>query len=130
VAAAAAVVVAGGVTVYEPTGSNSTQSSATTVRLQAFGQGTKPARAVVTGQTMRINATELPRLDAQHFYEVWLTDARRTRMQSLGAIGPDNRAQLTVPPNVMNQYAAIEISVQRTNQTSYSGTSVLRGAYG
>jgi Anti-sigma-K factor rskA len=130
VAAAAAVVAGGGVTLYETVGSNSTQSSATTVRLQAFGAGRHPATATIVGKTMRINARDLPRLDAGHFYEVWLTDRGRTRMQSLGAIGNDNEAQLTVPLNVMSQYAAIEVSLQRTNQTSYSGTSVLRGTYG
>jgi hypothetical protein len=45
-------------------------------------------------------------------------------------LGHDNEAQLTVSPNVMAQYSAIEISVQQVDQTSYSGHSVVRGSYG
>jgi hypothetical protein len=30
----------------------------------------------------------------------------------------------------MGQYSAIEVSIQRTDQISYSGDSVLRGSYG
>jgi hypothetical protein len=35
-----------------------------------------------------------------------------------------------VPSDVMSQYGAIEVSVQPTNQTTYSGTSRLRGSCG
>jgi hypothetical protein len=131
VAASAAVLVAGGVTIAETVGSNSSQSSARSVSLAAFGVGTHPATATIFGNgTMRINATALPKLNAQHFYEVWLTDAARKNMQSLGSIGNNNRAELTVASNLMTEYSAIEVSVQRTNQPAYSGTSVLRGSYG
>ena len=129
VAAAAAVVVGGGTAAIVATTSSSS-APATTVALQAFQAGRQPATAKIVGPTMRIDASQLPRLDRSHFYEVWLTDARRTRMQSLGAIGNDNRAELTVPLNVMAHYSAIEVSVQKTTQTDYSGVSVLRGSYG
>jgi Anti-sigma-K factor rskA len=130
VAAAAAVVLGGGgVIIAETVGSSSSDSSVVTVSLRAFDKGHSPAVAKVSGKTMRIDATDLPRLDSGHWYEVWLTDGARKRMQSLGAIGSDNRAQLTVPANVMAEYSAIEVSVQRTNETAYSGVSVLRGAY-
>src|SRR3954451_4907826 len=130
VAAAAAVVLGGGgVIIAETVGSSSSDSSVVTVSLRAFDKGHSPAFAKVPGKTMLIDSTDLPRLDSGHWYEVWLTDGARKRMQSLGAIGSDNRAQLTVPANVMAEYSAIEVSVQRTNETAYSGVSVLRGAY-
>jgi hypothetical protein len=130
VAAAAAVLVGGGVTLAETVGSSSSQSDTRSVALRPFGVGHRPAKVtLVGGARMRIDATALPRLDGGHFYEVWLTDSARKRMQSVGSIGQDNTAVLTVPGNVMSQYSAIEVSVQRTNQTAYSGTSVLRGSY-
>lgn len=131
IAVAAAVVAAGaGVTIAETTGSSSGPRSAT-VALGAFGEGSVPAKATLIGSgTMRLDASSLPRLGAGRFYEVWLTNSARTRMQAVGSLGADNEAQLTVSPQVMGRYTAIEISVQRVDQTSYSGHSVLRGNYG
>jgi len=130
-AAAAAAVVIGGTTVAVVEMNDSGGSlPATNVALAPFHDGTRPAEVTVRGSTMKVDATRLPRLDAQHFYEVWLTDKGRTAMWPLGAIGRDNRAQLPVPASVMARYAAIEVSVQRSNQTGYSGVSVLRGTYG
>jgi hypothetical protein len=130
--AAAAVVVLGGagVTLAETVGSGGS-SSGTTVVLDAFDIGTHTAKATVgdTG-SMRIDASALPKLDREHVYEVWLTNAARTRLQAVGSISNDNRAQLTVSPKVMSQYSAIEVSIQGVLQTAYSGTSVLRGTYG
>jgi hypothetical protein len=129
VAAAAIVLAGGGITIAETVGSGSAPPSRS-IGLAAFGTGTHPAKVTIVGtQTMRVDATSLPLLDSSHFYEIWLTDGARKRMQSVGAIGPDNRASLTVPPNVMSNYSDIEVSVQATSQTAYSGTSVLRGAY-
>ncbi|WP_375475877.1 anti-sigma factor domain-containing protein [uncultured Jatrophihabitans sp.] len=130
VAAAAVVLVGGGVTIAETVGGADSPASRT-VKLSAFDQGTKPAKATLTGgQTMRIDASALPKLDASHRYEVWLTDDRRKQMLPVGPIGRDNRAELTVPPTDMAKYHDIEISVQRTDQlTDYSGISVLRGSY-
>jgi hypothetical protein len=129
VAAAAAVLVGGGVTLAETVGSSSSSPDTVSVALRPFDTGDHPAKVTVAGARMRIDATALPRLDRGHFYEVWLTDAARKRMQSVGSIDQDNKAELTVPANVMSQYSAIEVSVQRTNETTYSGTSVLRGSY-
>ena len=128
-AAVAAVLVTGaGVTIAETVGSGS--PAGRTVALAAFGVGTHPGSATIGATTMRIDATALPRLDARHFYEVWLTDPARSRLQAVGSIGNGNRAQLTVSPKVMSQYSAIEVSIQGLRQTAYSGTSVLRGSYG
>jgi hypothetical protein len=119
-----------GVTLAETVGGSSTPATRT-VALAAFGVGTHGATARVQANgSMRIDAAGLPRLDGEHFYEVWLTDAGRHRMQPIGTIDEDNRAQLTISPPVMAQYSAIEVSVQGVRQTAYSGTSVLRGAYG
>ncbi len=131
VAAAALVLTGGGITLAETVGSGgNSQTASRTISLDAFDRGTHKAKVTIVGNgTMRIDATALPRLDSGHSYEVWLTDGARQRMQSVGWIGSDNKAQLTVPPTVMSQYSDIEVSVQRTNQTPYSGISVLRGAY-
>jgi hypothetical protein len=130
VAAAALVLTGGGITLAETVGSGSAQTASRTISLDAFDKGTHKAKVTIVGDgTMRIDATSLPRLDAGHSYEVWLTDGARQRMQSVGWIGSNNKAQIAVPPKVMSQYSDIEVSVQRTNQTPYSGISVLRGAY-
>ena len=129
--AAAAVVVLGGagVTLAETVGSDG-GSSGTTVVLGAFDIGTHAAKATIgNGGSMRIDASALPKLDRKHVYEVWLTNAARTRLQAIGSIRNDNRAQLTVSPKVMSQYSAIEVSIQGVQQTAFSGTSVLRGTY-
>lgn len=126
---AAAVIASGvGVTIAETTGSTST--SGTAVALSAYDEGSVAAIATLTGPgTMRVDASALPRLGTGRFYEVWLTNANRTELQPVGSLGDDNQAQLTVSPKVMGRYTAIEVSVQQLNQTSYSGHSVLRGAY-
>jgi hypothetical protein len=133
VAGAAAVLIAtaAGVTIAETVGSGSSPSRGRTVALAPYDIGTQSAKATLLPDgTMRLDASALPRLDAGHFYEVWLTDAARQRLQAIGSIADDNRAQLTISPKVMARYSAIEVSVQRLNQTAYSGTSVLRGSYG
>lgn len=132
VAAAAAVVAGGTVAVVETTNSNSAPQATRVVTLTGFDRGPLGTKAVVRimhNRTLEIDASKLPKLDAAHAYELWLTDGARTRMQSVGFIGNDNRAQLTVSPKVMAQYSDFEVSVQKNNQTQYSGISVLRGAY-
>jgi Anti-sigma-K factor rskA len=130
VAAAALVLAGGGITIAQTTGSSSSPAPSRSIALGAYGTGSVPAKVtIVDNKTMKVDATALPKLDSQHFYELWLTNAARDHMQSLGAIGNDNRAQLTVSPKVMSNYSDIEVSVQRTNQPAYSGTSVLRGSY-
>jgi anti-sigma-K factor RskA len=102
------------------------------VALAAFDTGTTTAKVTVeeNGQ-MRVDAASLPRLDARHRYEVWLTDRARRHMQPIGWIAPSGKATLTVPTNLMSNYSDIEVSVQRVDAPSYdySGTSVLRGSY-
>lgn len=128
--AAAAVIAAGvGVTIAETTGSSS-HPSGTNIALGPYDEGKVAAAATLTGPgTMRVDASALPQLGAGRFYEVWLTNPARTRLQAVGSLGNDNEAELTVSPKVMGQYSAIEVSVQRLNQTTYSGHSVLRGSY-
>lgn len=133
VAAAAVVATGAGVTVAELQGSDSSSPPAgsLSVALTPYDVGTHPAEATVAAPgTMSIDATSLPKLDGRHFYEVWLTDRARKRLQPVGSLTTDNRAVLTVSPNVMARYSAIEVSIQGLNQTSFSGTSVLRGTYG
>ena len=50
-------------------------------------------------------------------------------MQAVGPVGGGNHADLEVSPKWLRQYGDIEVSIQRVNQDSYSGTSVLRGRY-
>jgi hypothetical protein len=129
VGVAAAAVVAGGATAVVETTGSAPVSSSRSIALAPFGAGTHSATATLSGTTMRVDAAALPKLDAQHFYELWLTDAARKHMQSLGALGDGNRSSLTVSPKVWDEYSAIEVSVQPVDQPAYSGTSVLRGSY-
>jgi hypothetical protein len=133
IAAAAAVVVGGGVTGGLLATSGPSTPSAQTVQLAAYGSAAHPGKTAdvtIAGSRLRVDATKLPRLDAQHIYELWVTDAQRTKMQAVGTIGNDNRAELTLPTNVISKYSDFEVSVQPTSQLNrYSGTSVLRGDY-
>lgn len=132
VAAAVVGAAIAGTTVGLVATSGGSSTAATTVALSAFDTGHVSGKAVVKGAQMRIDAASLPALDAQHRYEVWLTDSARTRMQPLGWINTNGSAELTVPAALMNSYRAIEVSVQRVDSPTYdySGTSVLRGTYG
>lgn len=128
--AAGALIGGGGVAVivnHRP-GAAVTQS----IALSAFGVGHTTASATVTrGGELALNASSLPRLDATHRYEVWLTNGARTQMKPIGWIGDNGKAALTVPASLMRTYTDIEVSVQRVNDPTYtySGTSVLRGSY-
>jgi hypothetical protein len=131
VAAAAVVATAVGVTVAQVGGSDSSGPARRSVVLAAYDVGTHPARATLAATgTVSLDAAALPKLDGSHFYEVWLTDRPRKHLQAVGSLSTDNRAVLTISPNVIARYTAIEVSIQRVNQTSFSGTSVLRGSYG
>lgn len=130
VAAAVAVLATGtGVIVAETIGSSSPAGHS--VALLPFGVGTHSATvSIAHGGRLQLDATALPRLASDQAYEVWLTDAARQQMQSVGFIGPDNRAVLTVSPGVLRRFSDIEVSRQPADKTqTYSGTSVLRGAY-
>ena len=108
----------------------SSNSSARTVQLDAFGVGSHPAKITIDGSRLKVDASKLPRLDAQHYYELWITDAARTRMQPMGSIGSDRTTVIPFAAKVMAQYNDFEVSIQKTNEIKYSGVSVLRGAYG
>jgi hypothetical protein len=110
---------------------HSSSGGSKSIALTAFDEGTSSAKATVSGQTMQVDATSLPKLDASERYEVWLTNPTRTQMKPIGWIGDNGTAKLTVPSDLMGSYSDIEVSVQQVNVPSYaySGTSVLRGAY-
>ncbi|MDT4901622.1 MAG: hypothetical protein QOJ78_2552, partial [Pseudonocardiales bacterium] len=130
VAAAAAVLIGGGAAIATI---NSGSDGVTTrqVALAPFDEGHAKAQVTLVGTSrMKIDATALPKLDAGHQYEVWLTDNVRKHMQSVGFIGTDRKADLPVPTTVMSHYSDIEVSVQKIDQDQYSGISVLRGSYG
>jgi hypothetical protein len=127
-AAAAAVVVAGaGIGIYAAT-SGTDEPALRSVALSAYDRGNTSATAHIGDGTVELTATSLPRLTDKR-YEVWLTDAARTRMQPIGWIGGGGTAHLTVPADMMRQYQDIEVSVQNLHAHSYnySGESVLRG---
>lgn len=128
--AAGVLIGSGGAVLVQHAGS--TTPASRSVALAAYDEGTVPAKATVTsaGQ-MRLDAASLPKLDAEHRYEVWLTNDERTQMQPIGWIGSDGKATLTVPGSLMSSYSDIEVSVQQVNAPTYtySGTSVLRGSY-
>jgi hypothetical protein len=101
------------------------------VSLAAYGTGTVSAQASVAGDDeIHIDAAGLPALRAGDHYEVWLTDATRTVTVPVGALDVDRTADLHVDQPLVDNYSAIEVSVQTpANGESYSGVSVLRGNY-
>lgn len=128
--AAGIVIGTGGTALIQNVGSNSPDGR--NVALTAFDKGTTTARATVAKNgRIHLDAASLPRPDAQHRYEVWLTDDARTRLQPIGWIGADGKATLTVPGDLMSSFNDIEVSVQEitADTYTYSGTSVLRGSY-
>ena len=128
-AAAAVVAVGSGAVIYAATRGGETAGTTRTVALAAFGKGHTSATATIDGGAVSLDATSLPKLSGKR-YEVWLTNDQRTRMQPIGWIGNDGRANLTVPPEMMTQYGDLEVSVQSATAPDYqySGTSVLRGS--
>ncbi len=131
VAAAAVVAVGGGASAIYLASTHSPGAQTRTVRLTAFDQGSTAATATMApGDQMRIDAAGLPQLNGKR-YEVWLTNAARTRMQPVGWLGANGMAALTVPPDLLKRFTDIEVSVQPVDASSYdySGTSVLRGDY-
>ena len=131
VAAAAVILVGGGAAIAEvATSSSSSTPSKQAVALTAFDRGHQQADVTIIGdRKVSINAAKLPKLDSNHVYELWLTDGARAHMQSVGLLGNDNTASFTVSSKSLTHYDNFEVSVQRTNQTAYSGISVLRGQY-
>ncbi len=129
--AAAVVVLAGaGTGIGLAVSGSGAGSAARQVALAPYAEGRQPASVrMVGGDRMEIDATALPRLTDGRRYEVWLTDARRTRMAAVGFIAPDNTADLTVPGTLLARFSDVEVSVQNVEQAGYSGVSVLRGSY-
>lgn len=130
--AAAGIVLGGGATYLATHSSSSHGPAGRRVALAAYDKGTTGATAELTGGSrMTVDATSLPKPDADHRYEVWLTNAARTAMQPVGWIGEKGTASISVPASLMASYSDIEVSVQKLDAPyTYSGTSVLRGAYG
>jgi hypothetical protein len=131
VAAAVGGLLIGGGVVGAVTQLGGSGPSGRPVALAAYDTGTHAATARMSTTTLTVDATALPKLDSEHRYEVWLTNAARTQMQPVGWIAADGKARLTVPSDLRDEFDAIEVSVQRVNAPSYnySGTSVLRGTY-
>jgi hypothetical protein len=126
------VVVAGGAaTIGYVAASGGPPSSTQTVQLAAYDRGdTNGTATMSTGDQMRIDAAGLPQVRGQR-YEVWLTNAARTRMQPVGWLGANDRAAMTIPVDLLHRFDHIEISVQPIGASNYnySGTSVMRGDY-
>ncbi len=127
-AAVAAALVGGGVATAV---SLDHGTSGRSVTLDAYGRGAVPAKAtIVDGNHVSVNASTLPAPDSGQRYEVWLTDAGRTHVQPVGWVGADGKGSYTVPSDLIRQFVAIEVSVQRLNAPyTFSGVSVLRGTY-
>lgn len=130
-AAAAAVVFAGGgIAAGELVGSGTApHATATTVTLRPVGGLRSPATATVSGGTMRVDATALPKLGADRQYEVWLVATGGTQPRPVGYVGANRTATLPVPQPVMARYDSIAISIQKTDQVQFSGDMVALGHY-
>ena len=127
--AAAAVVLAGTGVWIAASGNDGSGTGGRTVALAAYDTGRSPARATIGRGQITLDAASLPALTGKR-YEVWLTNAQRTRMQPIGWIGNNGKATFNVPAELMTQFADIEVSVQDVSASNYtySGTSVLRGS--
>lgn len=130
-AAVAGLLIGGGGAIAATQLGSSSSPAGRSVALAAFGEGTHAATARIASGKLTINASSLPVPDAEHRYEVWLTNPARTQMQPVGWIGTDGKATLTVPQDLTQTFSAIEVSVQRVDAPRYefSGVSVLRGSY-
>lgn len=130
--AAAAVVATGTVVVVESGGNSSPAPAAQTVVLKPFQGGPAATATMVGPNRMKIDATSLPALAGGRQYEVWLTkkgSSAADEPQSVGFIGPNRRADLTIPAKVIAQYNTVSVSVQKPNQVKFSGDLVVYGAY-
>lgn len=128
VAAAAVVVIGGGSAIgYAITDTGS--GSGDTVAMHRFDEGHGTGNATIKGDTVTLDATSLPRLRSSQRYEVWLTDAARKHMYSIGFLGDKSSATFTVKPSYLARFSAIEVSKQSNGKVDYSGVSVLRGSY-
>lgn len=126
VAAAAVVLAGGGIALgYGIDGTSSGQQ----VALSHYDTGHASATATITGDTVTLDASSLPSLTPSQRYEVWLTNAARTSMYSIGFLGDGSSASFKVKHGYLGQYSDIEVSIQPAGQLKYSGTSVLRGSY-
>lgn len=127
---AAGVAIGAGTAVVVIDSPDGAQPAAVALTAYPNGHASGVAR-MESGNRLTIDAASLPDLDAKHRYEVWLTDAARSKMQPVGWLGTDGKSSLTVPPELKATYAAIEVSVQQVDASSYvySGKSVLRGTY-
>lgn len=125
-AAAAAVLVGGGTTWAFVADGGDDLPAGTSVALDNTGKG-PDARAVVTGDKMRLDAAGLPRLTGGKQYEVWL--ASGSTLQSVGFLRQNRVADITVPPSLMSRYDTVAVSVQDAGETQFSGRIVLRGSY-
>lgn len=128
-AAAAAVVVGGGVTAAELVVGGSSHAPAQMVALHAVGDVHGSATATISDGTMRIDATALPKLGPSRQYEVWLVARSGQQLRPLGYVGQNRTASLPVARQVMSRYNAIAISVQTTDQATFSGDVVVSGDY-
>jgi hypothetical protein len=125
---AAAVIAGGGVTAVVVE-SNTSQPAGQTVALSPIDVGKQPAKMTISGSTLKIDASKLTNPGPGKVYEVWLVDEPSKTLTSIGTLGTDNKATLTVTPGVRSHYSHVQVSVQNTNDLKFSNVSVLRGDY-
>ncbi|GGR69811.1 anti-sigma factor [Streptomyces roseolus] len=80
-------------------------------------------------RTLDITVKGLPQTAG--YFEVWLMDKTRTKLVSMGVLGPDGHATLPVPDNIdLNEYSVVDVSLQPYNgKPDHSGDSLVRGTY-
>jgi hypothetical protein len=126
--AAAVVLIGGGVGTFVAVDGSSSASGAQNVALSRYDVGTANAKATISSSKVTLDATALPTTAGKH-YEVWLTNPTGSDMQSIGWIGNNGKASLTVPKDLVKRYDVIQVSEQPDTSSSFSGVSVLRGTY-
>lgn len=99
------------------------------VTVAAYGTGTVAASARVGAGWMTMDASKLPPLPPDKYYEVWLVDAAQTGVLPLGPLGADRTGRYAVPVPVMNSYSSVQVTVQDNNGSPLpSKVSVLKGS--
>jgi len=135
IAAAAALVVVGGVTAGVLTSlQHSAPVVATTALHPLTGPSTASGKVVVTAnhdlRQMTVVSTGLAPPAKGDFYEVWLLQPATNKMLAVGELSPSSASHFVVSSSLMAGYSAVDVSLQSNDgDPAHSKISVLRGYF-
>jgi hypothetical protein len=136
-AVAAAVLLAGGVLLGRQLPSRRATSgpvvaTAALERLAAPAPAGGEVTVVAKGKDrlLVVRTANLPPPPAGDFYEVWLLAPQTDKMLPMGVLPPTGTGSYGIAGSIMQQFSAVDISLQRNNgDPAHSKTSVLRAYY-